>query len=274
MRRKGIKRVLIGMLAALLLFFLLGLDTRLVVRRYMVKADGLTEPVRIVLLTDFHCCDYGEEQEKLLSAVWAQNPDLVLLGGDWIDDDFGRRPPERGYDVARSLAEKYPTHYVSGNHEVWSGYAEEIKRELLACGVDVLEGESVELTLNGQRICLSGVDDPSIGEEVWEEQMARVQAVGEGYRLLLTHRPERVESYRGFDLILAGHAHGGQWRIPGLLNGLLAPDQGWFPAYAGGSYELEEGIMVVSRGLARETTRVPRFYNRPEIVVIDLVLAD
>ena len=73
-----------------------------------------------------------------------------------------------------------------------------------------------------------------------------------------------------FDLILSGHAHGGQWRIPGILNGLYAPDQGLFPAYAGGRYEMNGATFIVSRGLARESTLAPRVFNRPELIVIDL----
>ena len=73
---------------------------------------------------------------------------------------------------------------------------------------------------------------------------------------------------------MTGHAHGGQWRLPGLIDGLFAPDQGWFPAYTGGAYPVEGGgTLIVSRGLARESTRVPRFYNRPEVVVVDLAPA-
>ena len=71
-------------------------------------------------------------------------------------------------------------------------------------------------------------------------------------------------------LLLAGHAHGGQWRLPGLLNGLFAPDQGLFPTYAGGRYALGDTTLLVSRGLARESTRLPRFYNRPELVMVEL----
>ncbi len=91
--------------------------------------------------------------------------------------------------------------------------------------------------------------------------------------MLLVHRPENYADYRkyAFDLVLCGHAHGGQWRIPGILNGLYAPSQGLFPKYAGGYYNEESVPMIVSRGLARESTIVPRFYNPPELVIVDLV---
>ena len=74
----------------------------------------------------------------------------------------------------------------------------------------------------------------------------------------------------GYDLILCGHAHGGQWRLPGLPGGLLAPDEGLFPKYSGGRYDMGGTVLIVSRGLARESTRVPRLYNPPELVIVEI----
>ena len=95
----------------------------------------------------------------------------------------------------------------------------------------------------------------------------------DSYNIILSHRPDYFDTYtaQDYDLALCGHAHGGQWRIPGILNGLYAPNQGLFPKYAGGLYEEDGTTMIVSRGLARESTRIPRLYNRPELVIIDLV---
>ena len=92
-----------------------------------------------------------------------------------------------------------------------------------------------------------------------------------GYRILLAHRPEAIDEYRqmDFDLILSGHAHGGQWRIPGWINGVYAPGQGFFPRYAGGVYPLDDLVMIVSRGLSNNTW-VPRIFNPPELVMIEL----
>lgn len=263
----------LGLAAILLIFLLLGLDTRLAVRYYIVESEKVTSPIRILFLSDLHSCDYGEGQRELIEVVEGQEPDLILLGGDWVDDDFGHRPPERAYMAARRFAQKWPTFYVSGNHEIWSGYEEEIKQELTACGVEVLAGKRILVELNGQEIDLCGMDDPMVGEREWEMQLEHLkEEASEIFSVLLTHRPERANAYTGFDLVLAGHAHGGQWRIPGLINGVFAPDQGWFPALAGGEYGIDEnGTMIVGRGLARETTKVPRFYNRPEVVVVDII---
>ena len=108
-----------------------------------------------------------------------------------------------------------------------------------------------------------------------QEQLKIVaeQMDSHNYTVLLSHRPELAELYQeyDFDLVLSGHAHGGQWIIPGILNGLYAPHQGIFPQYAGGRYDFESQTMLVSRGLARESTLAPRIFNRPEIVIIDII---
>lgn len=273
MKRRSRRRFFLCILLFIALFFWAGLRAELTVRRYSFESDLMIQPKRLVFLSDLHSCRYGEGQRELLELVDAQRPDLVLLGGDWVDDDFGRHSPEIAYEAARALADRYPTFYVLGNHEQWSGHADEIKASLTACGVTVLAGEWVDLDLGGAPIRLFGIDDPDVGETLWQEQLAHLKEglTEERVDLLLTHRPERVEAYDGFDLVLAGHAHGGQWRLPGLVNGLYAPNQGFFPKYAGGRYDLTGGgVMVVSRGLSQETTRVPRFFDPPEVVVVEL----
>ena len=92
------------------------------------------------------------------------------------------------------------------------------------------------------------------------------------FTLLLAHRPEFFDVYTqyDFDLVLSGHAHGGQWRIPGLINGLFSPNQGWFPKYAGGRYGEDGTIMIVSRGLANNVGAIPRIFNPPELVVVEI----
>ena len=271
------------LLSLILLCLLLpGFVSSLKIVRYEADAGGLPRPLRIALVTDLHACAYGREQRKLLDAVEDQAPDLILLGGDIFDD---RLPDEKAIVFLREIGGKYPCFYVTGNHEYWSGEAGfgEKMATLEACGVRRLSGEAVTVDAGGRPVTVCGVDDPAAWgsrgftehrEGSFEEQLARAAAQAEEGRftILLTHRPEQLELYAhlGFDLVLAGHAHGGQWRIPGILNGLYAPDQGLFPAYAGGRYELDGTVMIVSRGLARESTRVPRFYNRPELVMIEL----
>lgn len=273
LKKRSKKLLLAGGIAAALLVWA-GLDTSLTVQIYTVESGKVEAPVRLALLTDLHSCDYGEGQRELLDAVEEQDPDLVLLGGDIVDDG-PEMPEERALATVEALAERWPTYYVTGNHEYRTGRAEEIKELLAGRGAVVLEGTCALVTVGEQTLQICGVDDPAVGAAVWQSQLEDVTAALEGdvCSILLSHRPERVADYtgRGFDLVLSGHAHGGQWRIPLLGVGLIAPNQGLFPRYAGGTYDLEGTTLVVSRGLARESTRIPRLYNPPEVVVVDLV---
>ena len=257
MTQKTKRTLALGLAAAAGVTLLAGLDARLVVRTYAIESEQVSTPVRLAVLTDLHACAYGEGQKNLLDVVAVQSPDLVLLCGDIVDDD-PRMPEERALATVEALAEVWPVYYVTGNHEFWTGRVEEVRELLRARGAVVLEGESAAVTAAGQTLRIGGIDDPSVGEDIWREQLETVTAAqdGETFSILLTHRPERVEDYtgRGFDLVLAGHAHGGQWRLPGLINGLIAPNQGLFPRYAGGRYALDgDTTMIVSRGLARES---------------------
>ncbi len=283
MMTKKIK-ILLGIPIILLCLILPGLYNALKVVPYTLHAKGVAHPVRIALVTDLHSCDYGEDMRELLDALDAQVPDLVLLGGDIFDDVL---PDDNTISFLKGISGRYPSYYVTGNHEYWCG-AECFARKMSALekyGIVRLSGETDTINLHGTQINICGVDDPYAwnrkisylehSEGSFEEQLAQVtsQSPNGSYSILLTHRPERLSMYSQYDfnLVLAGHAHGGQWRIPGILNGVYAPNQGIFPALAGGIYTQNGTTMIVSRGLARESTRVPRIYNRPELVIIDLV---
>lgn len=267
--------------AALALFVLAGLDSRICIKSYSVDTEKLDASIRLALITDLHSCEYGDGQEELIEAVREQEPDIVMLGGDIFDDKI---PDDNAEEFISAIAGVYPCFYVTGNHEYWSGKdAFDAKMSILdKYGVPVLSGETETVTINGENLIVCGADDPDsvmMGSDTeaagLEHQLNSMGGMlREGtYTILLSHRPEEFELYAslGFDLVLSGHAHGGQWRIPGLLNGLYAPNQGFFPEYAGGTYEKDGTTMIVSRGLARESTRIPRFYNRPELVTVDII---
>ncbi len=273
-RGKRCKRIAWG--AALVLLMTIAFDVRMAVRVYQVEADDIDAPVRIALITDLHSCRYGDRQSGLIEAVIREQPDIVLLGGDIFDDELPNANTEYFLD---GIADKYPCYYVTGNHEYWAGeeaFAEQM-RILEEHHVRILSGTGETIEVNGQMIGLYGIDDPEKyakdRKKAFLEQLNSLGSMAkEGYAVLLSHRPEFFEEYAayGFDVVLCGHAHGGQWRIPGILNGLYAPDQGWIPQYAGGRYTAGDTTMIVSRGLARESTRIPRIFNRPELVVINI----
>ena len=236
-------------------------------------SEGNNETTRVVLITDLHSCYFGPNQNTLIKMVEKQNPDIVILSGDIFDDKLKEKNAEI---TVKRLAEKYPCYYVTGNHEFWSEHVDVIKETVRNAGVTVLEGDCETIDIRGREIDICGVDDPTrLTRDEWTKQMkAAYSRCDESHiKILASHRPERVSDYEqfGFDLILAGHAHAGQFRIPIINRGLFAPNQEFFPEYINGAYKLKNGsTMVVSRGLARESTPLPRFFNHPEIVVIDI----
>lgn len=266
------KRVLIPLMTGAALLGLVAFDHRLKAVPYTLTAKHIRAPIRLVHLSDLHSCYYGDGQAALIAAIDAQAPDLIVMTGDIADDDM---PHNGTHDLLASIGSRYPCYYVTGNHEFMGGEAAEIKDVFRSYGVTVLAGDRIPVAVREDTVYLCGVDDPYGGAAIFRDQLhaALSNLPQDTYTILLTHRPERAEEYAAFgpDLILAGHAHGGQWRIPGLMNGLLAPNQGLLPQYAGGLYQVEDSQMIVSRGLARESTKVPRIFNRPELVVIDLL---
>lgn len=247
------------------------MDHRLHIRRYRVKSGKLKGSLRAVFLSDLHGSCYGENQEELLARVHEAAPDVVFFGGDMADEKI---PQENTNLLMKALGRRYSCYYVSGNHEFRKKRIREIKGRFREYGVHVLEGACEKLVVNGNHICVCGVDDAAVGKAVFEEQLGRLQRLCrfEEFTVLLAHRPELIGRYleAPYDLVLAGHAHGGQWRLPGKVNGLFAPHQGLFPKYAGGMYRFGETQMVVGRGLTCERPKIPRIFNPPEIVVLDL----
>lgn len=253
------------------ILLVVGFDNNLKVTHYHIESPKLNKAIRAVVLTDLHSQLHGENQEALLATIDAQNPDLILMAGDIADD---RRSHEGTLLLLEGIARKYPCFYVSGNHEFWSGEVDEIKAFFRQSGVQVLEGDKVTVEVSDQTVTICGVDDPEIGEAVFEEQLeaALAEVDTSKFTILLSHRPERLEQISAYasDLVISGHAHGGQVRIPFLDIGLYSPNQGVFPRYTNGMYALGDSKMLVSRGLSREIYVLPRLFNPPELVVLDV----
>lgn len=271
-------RWILPVLAILVVLTLIALDERLILRTYTVVSPKLTAEVRLAVVTDFHSSDNADD---VVAMVTSCAPDAVLMVGDMFDDDIANRPTERTLSLMRQLSAQYPCYYVSGNHEAWTGEMDALYQQTEEAGVTVLRMSSGVLTVRGQRIALCGIPDPYemvfSGAPDTEEQLrqAMENVDSADFTVLLAHRPELLAKYAQFpfDLVVSGHAHGGQVRIPGVLNGLYAPNQGWFPKLAGGAYTQDGTTLIVSRGLAVRT-RLPRIFNRPEVVLVRCVPAE
>lgn len=252
------------LIACLALLLAAALNQELAVVQYEITSPKLNQDTTLAVLSDLHNTFYGEDQAQLIARIRAAQPDALLMTGDMADS---YAELQGVLCLLEGLDGEYPVYYVSGNHECAGDDLEQILAGLRERGVQVLRGESA-LLRGGVRI--AGVDDPlCLTPEEWQEQIEACRNRDDVFTLLMSHRPDRVDAYRsGFDLVVAGHAHGGQVRIPGIIDGLWAPNQGFLPKYTGGLYDLGEGSMAVSRGLSRGV--IPRIFNRPELMILHL----
>ena len=230
-------------------------------------------------VSDVHNEARGEGNAALLRALREAAPDLICITGDFLDSR--RTDLDFALELAGQLAEIAPAVYVTGNHEARRMDLSALEAGLAARGVQVLRDDWMPLARGGEEIALLGLDDPgfSAGEgwtlsEGLDQTQARLSALlaqaGDRFSLVLSHRPELLPAYAeaGADLVLSGHAHGGQVRLPGI-GGLFAPGQGILPRLTSGVHARGETRLVVSRGLGNSAFPL-RVFNPPEIVTVTL----
>ena len=231
------------------------------------KVKGALEGFRITQISDLHNKEFGKDNCRLMALTEAQLPDLLVITGDLMDSYHPDL--DKALDSAARLARIAPCYYVTGNHEhrMTQERQESFYRGLEEAGVYLLRNEAVTLGL-GEGFRLIGVDCNQGRSGILQELMRDRPA--EELNILLSHKPHYAKYYRqaGVDLVLAGHAHGGQWRIPGV-GGLYAPGQGIFPKYTSGMYRLGDTVMCVSRGLGNSSFPL-RIENNPELVTVIL----
>lgn len=251
---------------------------------------------RIAHVSDLHNKSFGAEQRPLISALKKMNPDIIVITGDLIDTT----ETHHALTFARNAVEIAPVYYVTGNHELRYAMQDTLGTALTDLGVTVLHDETIWLSRGGDKIALTGVNDPAYfvpvpGQspgEVTDETYAKENALkaqragalenmlhylgqevaDAPFSILLAHHPEYLSLYQnaGFSLVFAGHAHGGQIRIP-FVGPLFSPGQGTFPAHTAGLYSAPLGStdLIVSRGLGNSAFP-QRIHNRPHLLLVTL----
>ena len=282
MDRKKKKLLFFSGLSAVLVVLIVWIvqgNTALELNTYTIASSRLPEcfdGYRIAHVSDLHNAQMGKDNEKLLTMIRDADPDMIAITGDLIDS--------RDTDVATALrfvqeaVKIAPCYYVTGNHEARLKAYSNLKAGLLSAGVIVLEDDSAEIVINGESITLIGVNDPSFrtdylfgdSETIMHTTLSALHKAGDGFTILLSHRPELFDIYADhhIDLILSGHAHGGQFRIP-FIGGVFAPNQGFFPEFDAGIYTDGNTNMLVSRGIGNSFFPF-RVYNKPEVILIEL----
>ncbi|MGF6906005.1 metallophosphoesterase [Fusobacterium sp. PH5-44] len=254
-------------------------DTDLAITHYSIITDKIIpKDIKIVVISDLHNCYYGENQSELLEAIEKENPNIIFLVGNIADEKI---PIAGTIDLLEGIYKKYKVYYVPGNSEYNSKRIKEIKDTVLSYGIEYLEGNTKKYPDDNIEECVyvSGITDPL---NPYEKTLLQLKKAYDqidnidGFKILLAHRPERIDEYleRNYDLIVSGHGNGGYWRIPYIFpNGLFAHEQGFFPKYTSNLYSHEQNghttKHIVSRGLSKKTL-APRIFNRPELVIINI----
>ena len=232
---------------------------------------------RIAQVSDLHNCQIGKENEKIVSLLKKTKPDMIAITGDMIDSR--RTDISTATALAQKMVKIAPCYYVCGNHEArMPNEYETLMKKLKAIGVTTMKNDKAVLSKNNRKITIIGAEDPyairkDTGEEnadLMDSALTKLQANSNSFTLLLSHKPELLSTYakHNIDLVLTGHAHGGQIRLP-FVGGLFAPNQGFLPKLCSGIHKKENTTMVISRGIGNSQFPI-RFLNPPEIPIIEL----
>lgn len=267
--KKDQAKFMIGTIGCAAAFVLAGLPyDKIDTTTYIIHSSKIKDTIKICVLADLHCRRFGEKQNRIISNIKKNQPDLIMIPGDLFDVD-------RDYEISFELIEQlkdYPLYFTSGNHDMYlEDEIDDLRDRLKKMGVIVLEDEGTTFTKQTTTIEIYGMTDHGRIPIIRGSDL-KYMFHTDDYRLLISHRPEYKEFYQDApcDLILSGHAHGGQWRIPFTHQGFFAPQQGFFPKYTEGCHDMHGTKLIVSRGLASGNPYIPRLYNDPEIVFISL----
>ncbi len=229
------------------------------------------------VIADLHDHGYG----RIIHILERERPDIILIPGDlteWLHGD-PESTPRPGLELLREASAIAPTFYAFGNHEIGACHrylrharrVPEDQRHVPTAWRELI-AESGATLLDDAWVTWRNITIGGVGSGLWRHNNApdleRLAALAEvpGYKLLLCHHPEYYPRYLctlGLDMIVSGHAHGGQWRIFG--RGVYAPDQHLFPRYTSG---VHDGCLVISRGTSNTARPIPRFFNPREVVMM------
>jgi predicted MPP superfamily phosphohydrolase len=271
MRKIPHKKILILILIIIILIpFCLYQNKHLVITTYTYESEKLgadLDGYRIVQISDLHNAEFGKENKKLLETIRSCSPDIIIITGDLVDSNHTN--VERAVAFVKEAVKIAPVYYVTGNHEYWLDPSEneQMMQGILAAGAYDLDDEAVRIEKGDSSFLLVGLDDQHLSDETLKNLL---QEQKNELSIVLAHEPQYLQNYANAeaDLVLTGHAHGGQIRLP-FVGGIVAPDQGFLPEYTSGQYNSADTEMIVSRGLGNSIIPV-RLFNYPEVVCVEL----
>ena len=257
--------------AVFLLSAISAFDKKLRIRRFTIKSRKLSDiPIKIMVISDMHM----RADRQILTAVKSEKPDIIALCGDVLDE---RQSTDKKYEkmigLLRELKACAPIYSVCGNHDLRADCCEKYMSDIEKIGIVTLENRAEYYIKNGVSFCISGIADPmtrSRDKSFSVDDSIFIGSDGD-YKLMLYHRAtfsDKIAATFKPDLLLTGHVHGGQWRIP-FWRGILSPERSFFPKYEGGMYRENETHIAVCRG-SGSAPFLPRIFNPPEVMLLTL----
>lgn len=231
------------------------------------KIDVALNGYRIVQISDLHNAEFGHDNEQLLKKISELKPDMIVITGDIVDSNHTDIKISINFvEQAVLICDVY---YVTGNHEYWLTKNEqaELFHGIEQAGAVILNNESMDISVGESGFCLIGLNDNDLSNGTLDQLVSRID--DDRLSVVLAHEPQYLSKYAASecDLVLSGHAHGGQFILP-FVEAVIAPDQGFFPKYTSGKHQEKDTTMYISRGLGNSIIPV-RIWNDPEIVCID-----
>lgn len=268
-KRKIIKLMLILMLSISIYCFIQ--NTWIQMENIKIRVRNLPSKLvgfKIAHISDVHLRKNEKNIDTIIKKIKQENVDIILITGDIIDK---RAVIENSglNKLSKELSQIAPTFAVTGNHEFWNGSVEKWKKILEENNVEVMDDKVVVY----EGIAIAGLSDNS---HYKPDELEGIEDIEDMPMILLAHRPELIEDYISTSnkiiphIIFCGHAHGGQFRIPILNKGIVAPGQGMFPKYTSGLYKFDKNAMIVSRGIGNSIIPV-RIHNRPHLPIVELL---
>lgn len=270
MKKKRIMRVVLPLAACAIVFWAVN-NFCIKVEKQTMLSEKITDPIRIVLVSDLHSCSFGKDNRILKNLIKQQNPDLIFVLGD-MHSRFEIESFDKAVSFTAALTEYAPVYFVSGDHD----YTDIYFKALEDSGVNVLNFEKSDVTVNGNEISLYGIRSEWFSP-TFDLNNAFEPADESRVNILLAHCPymKKFESFENLDFVFSGDTHGGVIRLPLLgpvyYNGSILPKLTYTgEMYDKGYYNVDGVQLFVTSGVGNYPLPV-RLNNRPEIVVIDLL---
>lgn len=254
------KQILFLLLILFIIYIFLIEPNLLTVKYLTLKSDELKN-LKIVFVSDFHLSKFAEKRlDRIVNKVNELNPDIIISGGDYAINHNADISMDMNLAAGKisSMKSKYGIYSVLGNHDYYKD-GNYIKENLKKYGIRILENSSYELNINGQPLYIAGISDMQTTFIDLNKALSNTKMP----TILVSHSPDITPLAKDrVNLILSGHTHGGQVRLP-IFGALIVPSK-YGDKYALG---FVDNIVYVTKGLGTSIIKA-RFNCPPEITVI------